>query len=124
MFNYLFAAAVVGVALSHTACKQRDFNTGSDIKSGAKSPENFLPFNALKMLEDPKTEPITSYPKHYEKLGFNIVKPDGNGLIPVESDLVFYSSMKDWFGSKTIDVEIRPTGQPGTAVAGGIGKAN
>jgi hypothetical protein len=119
MFNYLFAAAVVSVALSSTACKQREFNGGSDIKSDARTPENFLPFNALKMLEDPKTEPITSYPKNYEKLGFNIVKPDGNGLIPVASDLVFYSAIKDWFGSKTVDADIRPNGQPGTVVVGG-----
>lgn len=119
MFNFVFATVIVGMVLFSSGCKRRDFNSGSEIKADQKTPENFLPYNALKILENPQTEPITSLPKNYEKPGLNIVKPDGNGLISVASDSVFYSAIKDWFGSKTVEVEIQPTGQPGKSVVGG-----
>lgn len=105
MFQFLLFTAALSVTLSNTACKKRDFNSASDIKADFESSPTVLPYNALKVLEDPKTAPLTAYPKNFGKPGINIIKPDGNGILAVESDQVFFSAMKDWFGSKTLDVQ-------------------
>ncbi|NBX16135.1 MAG: hypothetical protein EBR09_02090 [Proteobacteria bacterium] len=104
MSKYLAVTLALGAAFSAAGCKKREFNSGAEIKADLESTSNGLPFNALKVIEDPKTAPITAYPKNFGKPGVNIIKPDGNGLLSVASDQVFFSSMKDWFGSTTVEV--------------------
>lgn len=96
--NHLLILTVAGsLSFAVAGCKTRSF--GGQLKGtldDSKDPGS-VPFNALQILQDPKTNPVREYPKNYKGNWNIVVGPNGDGLREVASDGVFFSSRKDWF---------------------------
>ena len=101
MFRLILALGILGFSAITLSCKTKTFDGDSQFASNSYELTNPMPFNVLSMLMDPKTAALYEYPKDYKGGGLNIVFPTG-GLRSKESDNIFISSHKDWFGSKSV----------------------
>lgn len=101
MFRLILALGIMAISAMNLSCKTKALDGNSQFTSDSNELTNPMPFNVLSMLMDPKTAALYEYPKDYKGGGLNIVFPTG-GLRSKESDNIFISSQKDWFGSKSV----------------------